>query len=187
MLQKKIGRLHQAAQHDTHAGPCPHTGRPFPMTDENIPTLLEWCGGLSSIQRLTASFYEKVSQDVLLAPVFQGMHPHHAEHVAAFVAEVLGNDEPYTLSGGSHAGMIGKHVGRCLTEFQRRRWIAVMLDAADEIGLPDDPEFRAAFVGYLEWGTRLAVVNSQNGAAPPSEGTPMPTWGWSSPGGPYQP
>src|SRR5687767_8550484 len=27
--------------------------------------------------------------------------------------------------------------------------------------LPADPEFRAALVSYLEWGTRLAVGNSQ--------------------------
>ena len=33
--------------------------------------------------------------------------------------------------------------------------------AADDAGLPDDPEFRAALVGYLEWGTRLAMHNSQ--------------------------
>jgi hypothetical protein len=29
--------------------------------------------------------------------------------------------------------------------------------AADDAALPDDPEFRAAFMGYVEWGTRLAL------------------------------
>jgi hemoglobin len=157
------------------------------MATERIPTLLEWCGGLSSIRRLTTRFYEKVPEDPILAPVFASMNPHHAEHVAAFVAEVFGSEKPYTTSGGSHAGMIGKHLGRRLTETQRKRWISVMLDTADEIGLPDDPEFRAAFVGYLEWGTRLAVLNSQSGATLSSEGQPMPVWGWGSPGGPYRP
>jgi hemoglobin len=157
------------------------------MTSEPIPTLLEWCGGLTNIRRLTTRFYEKVPHDPVLAPVFAGMNPHHAEHVAAFVAEVFGNEKPYTLSGGSHAGMIGKHLGRHLTEAQRRRWISVMLDTADEIGLPDDPEFRAAFVGYLEWGTRLAVLNSQDGVPSPTDGLPMPSWGWGPPGGPYRP
>ena len=27
--------------------------------------------------------------------------------------------------------------------------------------LPDDPEFRSAFVAYAEWGTRFAMHNSQ--------------------------
>ena len=29
------------------------------------------------------------------------------------------------------------------------------------MGLKSDPEFRPAFVGYIEWGTRIAVINSQ--------------------------
>jgi hypothetical protein len=36
--------------------------------------------------------------------------------------------------------------------------------AADDAALPDDPEFWAAFVGYVEWGTRLAFHNSQPGS-----------------------
>jgi hemoglobin len=51
------------------------------------------------------------------------------------------------------------------------------MDAADEVDLPDDPEFRAAFTSYIEWGTRLATQNSQPGANPPRE-APVPHWGW---------
>jgi truncated hemoglobin YjbI len=50
------------------------------MTNKPIPTLLDWCGGLTNIQRLTTRFYERVPQDPVLAPVFAGMDPHHAEH-----------------------------------------------------------------------------------------------------------
>ena len=73
-----------------------------------------------------------------------------------------------------------------LAEPQRRRWIELLLDCADEVGLPADPEFRSAFVAYLEWGSRLAVINSQPGAAA-DESAPMPHWGWGEPKGPYQP
>ena len=44
-------------------------------------------------------------------------------------------------------------------------------------GLPDDPEFRSAFVAYVEWGTRIALANSQPGATPPPK-APVPHWGW---------
>ncbi len=47
--------------------------------------------------------------------------------------------------------MIARHLGRALTGTQRKRWIELMLETADEVGLPHDPEVRAAFVGYLEW------------------------------------
>ena len=53
----------------------------------------------------------------------------------------------------------------------------LICQSADEAGLPDDPEFRSAFVAYIEWGTRLALANSQPDAAPPPQ-APVPRWGW---------
>ena len=80
--------------------------------------------------------------------------------------------------------MIQKHVGRALTEEQRQRWMNLLLHCADDVGLPADPEFRSAFVAYIEWGTRLAVINSQPGADVAGD-APMPSWGWGQTGGPY--
>jgi hemoglobin len=158
----------------------------FMTPGKPIPTLASWLGGTDRLDALTKRFYEKVPTDPILAPVFAGMNPLHAQLVAAFVAEVFSGGTPYTDHGGSHAHMIGKHMGRRLTETQRKRWVGLMLETADEIGLPDDPEFRAALVGYFEWGTRLAVLNSQDGTAAPDPSMPMPKWGWGPPGGPYQ-
>jgi hemoglobin len=62
----------------------------------------------------------------------------------------------------------------------------LLLRCADEIGVPSDPEFRSALVAYLEWGTRLAVINSQPGADVSGE-APMPKWGWGEVKGPYLP
>ncbi len=59
----------------------------------------------------------------------------------------------------------------------RARWVELIGRAADEAGLPRDPEFRSAFMAYVEWGTRLALANSQPGAAPPTK-APVPRWGW---------
>jgi hemoglobin len=153
---------------------------------DSIPTLADWAGGTESFRRLTTLFYAKVPADPILGPVFADMDPHHAEHVADFVAEVFGGPQDYSGQGGSHRKMIVRHMGRHLTETQRRRWIDMMLDTLDEAGLPNDPEFRAAMVGYLEWGTRLAVINSADGAVPPGETAPMPSWNWGPPGGPYR-
>jgi hemoglobin len=154
---------------------------------DSAPSLSQWAGGEAAIERLFVRFYERVSDHALLAPVFATMHPHHAERVAAFVGEVLGGEKRYSGAGGSHAGMIARHIGRHLSEEQRRAWVALLLDTADEIGLPDDPEFRASLVGYLEWGSRLAVMNSREDTAAVDGSAPMPSWTWSSPGGPYRP
>jgi hemoglobin len=152
----------------------------------NVPTLYEWIGGLPALERLTARFYERVRGDSTLAPIFEHMSPEHPQHVAAFLAEVMGGPAVYSASHGGHPRMVERHLNRQLTQAQRRAWMALLLDTADELNMPDDPEFRSALVGYLEWGSRLAVINSQPGAAV-DPNSPMPKWGWGEIKGPYRP
>jgi CDGSH-type Zn-finger protein len=143
------------------------------------PPLYEWLGGLGALERLTAHFYEAIhaEPDPVLEPVFRGMDPAHPRHVAAWLAETFGGPTTYTDQLGGYEHMLAKHRNLALTETQRRRWVARMLDAADAVGLPDDPGFRSTFVAYLEWGTRLAVANSQPGATV-MEHCSVPRWGW---------
>jgi hemoglobin len=155
-------------------------------TPTPTPTLYDWMGGEAALARLFTRFYERVPADALLGPVFAHMDPQHAAHVAAFVGEVFGGPRRYTDEHGGHPAMIRKHLGRALDERKRRRWIELLADCADEVGVPDDPEFRSALVAYLEWGTRLAVLNSQPGATV-VEDAPMPAWGWGEVKGPYIP
>lgn len=153
---------------------------------KEVPSLYQWLGGTERLEQLTNAFYNKVAGDELLGPVFAHMSPEHAQHVAHFIGEVFGGPKQYTGDDkGSHAKMVGHHVGKRLTEPMRQRWIALLLETADEIGLADDPEFRSALVGYLEWGSRLAILNSNAEENPVKEGEPMPKWGWGETGGPY--
>jgi len=155
---------------------------------KKIPTLYEWAGGNDAFERLTKVFYEKVLKDELLGPVFKNMSSEHAKHVAHFIGEVFGGPPLYTAGdNGSHAHMVAHHVGKMLDEEKRKRWLNLLLETADEVGLADDPEFRSAFVGYLEWGSRIAIINSRTDANPVNESEPMPTWNWGATGGPYQP
>jgi len=154
---------------------------------KTIPTLYEWAGGMPVFEKLTTLFYEKVLQDELLEPVFKHMSPDHRLHVAHFIAEVFGGPKLYSEEEGSHFTMIQKHLSKHLTEQHRQRWVALLLQTADEINLPDDPEFRSAFVAYIEWGTRIAVLNSNADEVPLKPDEPMPKWGWGEPGGPYLP
>jgi hemoglobin len=153
-------------------------------TTADVPTLYEWLGGSEALNRLTSRFYEHVAQDALLAPVFAHMGADHPAHVAAFLGEVLGGPAAYAAEHGGHPHMIRQHLERHLTQAMRRQWVQLLLATADELQLPDDPEFRSALVGYLEWGSRLAVINSQPGAAV-TEDAPMPKWGWGEVKGPY--
>jgi len=156
------------------------------MAEARVPSLYEWLGGLPALERLTRRFYERVKDDALLAPVFARMGADHPRHVALFLAEVLGGPAAYSQEHGGHPHMIRRHLDRHLSQPQRRQWVALLLDNAAQIGLPDDPEFRSALAGYLEWGSRLAVINSQDGASV-DEHAPMPKWGWGEVKGPYRP
>jgi hypothetical protein len=102
------------------------------------------------------------------------MPKEHFQHVATFIAEVFGGPADYSANHGGHAAMIRKHLGRGITEPQRRRWVSLLLETADELSLPTDPEFRSALVAYLEWGSRLAVINSTLHADTPIEAARCP-------------
>jgi hemoglobin len=141
------------------------------------PTLYEWAGGAPAIERLTEVFYRYVHQDPILAPVFAHVGEDHAHHVAIWLGEVFGGPATYTAGHGGYPAMLGHHLGLSITGEQRARWAALIAEAADEAGLPSDPEFRSAFVAYVEWGSRIGMANSQPGATPPPK-APVPRWGW---------
>jgi hemoglobin len=141
-------------------------------------TLYDWAGGEASFVALIGAFYDRVEGDPLLSPLFPGgVGAEHREHVVAWWIEVFGGPARYTAELGGYEHMLAKHRDLAITPEQRFRFALLMSVAADDAGLPDDPEFRSAFVAYVEWGTRLALHNSQPGAAV-AEHAPVPRWGW---------
>jgi CDGSH-type Zn-finger protein/truncated hemoglobin YjbI len=156
---------------------------PVPDPDHE-PAIFEWAGGLPALTRMTRIFYEKyVPQDPLLAPLFANMSPDHPERVAKWLGEVFCGPKDYSEQYGGYPRMVSQHIGKGLTEEKRARWVTLILKAAQDARLPAEPEFRSAFSSYIEWGSRLALENSQPGARPP-EHMPMPRWDWNTAAGP---
>ena len=142
------------------------------------PSIHDWIGGTEAIGRWLDTFYDEVENDPLLGPVFGGVVTReHRDHVTAWWAEVMGGPPVYTEQHGGYPHMVAKHIGLAITAEQRLRFVTLLSAAADAVGLPDDPESRAALMGYAEWGTRLAVANSAPGAEPAPD-APVPRWGW---------
>jgi len=98
---------------------------------------------------------------------------------------VFGGPARFTDELGGYHGMVAHHRELGITPEARFRFVSLMSLAADDAGLPDDPDFRSAFVAYVEWGTRLALANSQPHAEV-FEHAPVPRWGWGETP-PYQP
>ncbi|MEO7351809.1 MAG: group II truncated hemoglobin [Marmoricola sp.] len=150
------------------------------------PSIHEWIGGTEAIGRWLDAFYDEVERDALLGPVFGGVVTvEHREHVTAWWAEVMGGPAVYSEVHGGYEHMLAMHRGLAITAEQRLRFVTLLSAAADTAGLPDDPESRAALMGYAEWGTRLAVENSAPDAEPVPH-APVPRWGWGV-APPYQP
>ncbi|HYB14761.1 MAG TPA: ferritin-like domain-containing protein, partial [Streptosporangiaceae bacterium] len=132
------------------------------------PTLFEWAGGLPALTRMTRLLYEKhVPADALLAPLFATMAPGYPEREAALLAEAFGGPAAPGEDGDTAAPR------SAFTEPQRARWVALAIEAADEVKLPADPEFRAALASYLEWSSRSA-------------GAAAPRWDWGPAGPPAE-
>ena len=150
------------------------------------PTIYEWAGGREAFERWLNEFYDLIEQEPDLAALFGGrVSEAHRRNVTAWWCEVMGGPDEYTTEHGGYEHMVAKHQGLAITGDQRLRFVTLLSRAADAAGLPADPEFRAALMGYAEWGTRLAVENSQPGAEV-VEHAPVPRWGWGV-APPYQP
>jgi len=143
-----------------------------------VPTLYEWAGGGDALRRLIDAFYDRVEGDESLRGLFPGgVSEEHRDHVSAWWGEVFGGPARCSHELGGYERMLSRHRGLAITPGQRFRFASLMSLAADDARLPDDPEFRSALVAYLEWGTRIALHNSQPDAAV-VEHAPVPRWGW---------
>ena len=149
------------------------------VDEPGLPKLYDWAGGGDAVRRFIDAFYDRVERDPLLAPFFPGgVSEEHRAHVAAWWSEVLGGPTTYTDELGGYGSMLAHHRNLGITPEQRHRFASTMSLALDDAGLPADPEFRAAIIGYVEWGTRVAMHNSQPAAPDVVEQAPVPRWGW---------
>ncbi len=148
--------------------------------------MYEWAGGRGAFERMINAFYDRVELDEQLSPFFPGgVNVEHRHHVTSWWCEVFGGPADYSDQLGGYERMLEKHRGLGITDDQRFRFATLMSLAADDAGMPRDPEFRSALVAYLEWGTRIALGNSQRDAVV-AEHAPVPRWGWGE-APPYQP
>jgi hemoglobin len=58
-----------------------------------------------------------------------------------------------------------------------RRFVDCFVNAADDAGLPADPEFRTALRAYMEWAVEEMLAYPSPDAVVPA-GLAMPRWSW---------
>jgi hemoglobin len=140
--------------------------------------MFEFAGGEPAFLALAAAHHERCLADPELNhPFSHGTAPHHLEHLAAYWAEVFGGPPRYSNSHGGHSAMLEIHARQGSGDDFGPRFVTCFMQAADDVGLPDDPDFRAQLRAYMEWATG-EVVSYAPADAQVESGLPVPRWGW---------
>lgn len=141
--------------------------------------MYEFAGGEEVLHRLEDTFYSSVLADPLLQPLFGTGQPEHVDHLTAFTAESFGGPDRFSQKLG-FAHLINVHRHLRITEEQRQRFVELYMSAMDAAEMPRDQEFREAVRSHVEFGSQVAMQNSN--AETDDDLHPLrevPRWTWS--------
>ena len=145
------------------------------------PSIFEFAGGDAAFLALAAAHHERCLQDPELNhPFSHGVNPEHIARLAAYWADVFGGPARYSESHGGHSAMLELHARQGSGDDFGPRFVACFMQAADDAGLPDEPDFRAALRSYMEWATHDVISYAPSGSEV-SAGLATPHWSWNGP------
>jgi hemoglobin len=140
--------------------------------------MFEFAGGEPAFLALATAHHKRCLEDpVLNHPFSHPGHPEHVQRLASYWAEVFGGPAFYSGSCGGHSAMLSLHAGTGADDDLGERFVECFVRAADDAGLPADPEFRGALRSYMRWAVSEVLSYSPQGARVPS-GIPVPHWSW---------
>jgi hemoglobin len=143
------------------------------------PSLYDFAGGDDAFLALATAHHARCLADPELNHPFShdDLDPDHVAHLAAYWAEVLGGPPHFSRLPSDQSGLLRLHAGHGDMSDLGRRFVECFVAAADDAGLPPDPEFRAALRAYMEWAVADVLAFSPRDAVVP-EGLPIPRWSW---------
>src|SRR5580658_10249850 len=107
--------------------------------------MFEFAGGEEAFLRLAAAHHERCLEDpVLNHPFSHPGHPQHVERLGNYWAEVFGGPARYSAASEGQSAMLFIHSGMEADDDLGERFTRCFVQAADDAGLPNDPEFRRA-------------------------------------------
>lgn len=141
-------------------------------------SIFEFAGGESAFLALAAAHHERCLNDpVLNHPFSHDLHADHVLRLASYWAEVFGGPATYSQSFGGHSAMLYLHSGTGAEDELGERFVRCFVQAADDAGLPDDAEFRAALRSYMEWAVAEVMSVSPQGSVV-ADALRVPRWSW---------
>jgi hemoglobin len=144
------------------------------------PSLYEFAGGEQAFLNLAAAHHARCLADPELNHPFShpGQNPLHVERLAAYWAQVMGGPASYSGEyGANQSFLVHMHAGNGDMSDLGRRFVECFVRAADDAGLPEDREFRAALRAYMEWAVGDVALSHPRDTDVPA-GLKIPQWTW---------
>jgi hemoglobin len=129
------------------------------VSEQAAATFYDEIGGMPTIEKIVARFYEGVAQDELLRPMYPPedlADGSAAERLALFLAQYWGGPTTYSERRG-HPRLRMRHAPFAVTPAARDHWLRHFRVGLDEAGLT--PEQHAKFWAYAEHAAQF-MVNS---------------------------
>jgi hemoglobin len=138
-------------------------------------------GGEPAFLALATAHHARCLADpVLEHPFSHGGHPDHVQRLAWYWAEALGGPHRFSEACGGQSAMLHIHASNGAEADLGERFVACFVAAADDAGLPDDPELRGCLRAYMEWAVGEVMTYAPYGSVVPAD-LAVPRWGWDGP------
>jgi hemoglobin len=142
------------------------------------PSIYSVAGGEPAFLALAAAHHARCLEDpVLNHPFSHGVNPDHVSRLAHYWAEVFGGPPLFSQFHGGHSAMLTMHAGQGMQDDLGERFVRCFVEAADDAGLPDDPELRNALRAYMEWAVAEVMEFNPSGSTVEPD-LAMPHWSW---------
>ena len=135
-------------------------------------------GGAEVLLALASAWHRRCLADPMLSHAFhRGVHPLHAERLAAYWAEQLGGPKADEGMTGSYAEVIRQHSGNGPHPQMDGRAVAAFVAALDEIGVAPASELGLNLIAWFTWATALLNHGWADPSSVPDDLT-LPIWGF---------
>lgn len=105
--------------------------------------------------QLVNIFYDKVAKDELLSPMFHNSFDDAKHNLYLFLRKIFGGPDEYTLLRGNPM-MRKRHLPFSIGLQERNRWLKLMLESMDEVGVTKNNPAREIMEEYFQFmATRM--------------------------------
>ena len=127
------------------------------INEPDIKQIFNSVGGTPFFRKLVDTFYTKVEKDPLLRPIFPESLDQGKHWQFLFLQEIFGGPTDYQKLRGSPM-LRRRHLPFKIDIYARDRWIKLMLESLDELGINNDHPARKIMQKYFE-GTATKMIN----------------------------